>query len=106
MNVLERLAGQMALGRAQRKVEHMLGTGWKGKVGAVGVMIGGVASILAGLACAAQKVLVAGDLGSWDQCYALIGGGAVAFSSGLSQYGIRDALGPSKKNGSDQAPPA
>ena len=84
----------------------MLGTGWKGKAGAIGVMLGGLASIAGGLACAVQKVLVGGDLGSWEQCYSLLGGGAVAFSAGLSQYGIRDALGASRKNGSDEAPPA
>lgn len=70
---------------------------WKGKAGAIGVMLGGIAGMLSGAACLVAHLT--GDAsGSIETCIALMGGGFTAFSVGLSQYGTREAIGPSKKN--------
>jgi hypothetical protein len=95
--MLDGLVRRILLGRARGKVADMLGTNWKGKAGAIGVMLTGVAGMLTGAGCIAQHLVVEGNLGQWDRCWELLAGGFATFSAGLAAYGIRDAMGPSAK---------
>lgn len=76
MNWFERQALRYVL----RRLEGMMGTGWKGRLGAIGVILGA----LAGLATAYGS----GTL-SLEQVIAAF----TVASGGLSAFGIRQAIG-------------
>lgn len=67
--------------------------GYRGKLGAAGVMVGGAITVLQALLCAIgvlghEQLLMAALGDCWTQAM----GGAVVFAGGLSQFGIRAAL--------------
>jgi hypothetical protein len=101
LSFMDRFLVGLAMKFMGRRLEEMLGSGWKGKIGAAGVMLSGAAAMLTGAACVLNNLIGQQAEGGGDlsHCWELLGGGFVMFSAGLSQYGIRDAVGPSKKNG-------
>lgn len=94
MGFFEELTLRLFWGRIEKGLRTMFGTGWKGKVGAIGVMIAGGIGILQGLGCVLG--IVAADnlvLSNFGGCWTQVTVGAATFASGLSQFGIRDAIG-------------
>lgn len=79
MTFFERLALKVALGRLESK----MGTNWKGKAGAIAVMLGALAAAANDLAqghVSAEKMIA-----YWT-----------TFAGGLAAFGIRQAMGDSR----------
>lgn len=81
MNLIERGLANLAL----KRMEEKMGTNWKGKVGAIAAILAAVGGALTDFA---QNSL------TMEKVMAYV----TAVGAGLSLFGIRHAMGPSKAN--------
>ena len=101
MSLLKKLALRIAVIRARKEAESMFGEDWRGKLGAVGVMVTGACTLLYGIACMLGEVTAIPVTGvpcppegcSMPVCVGMLVVGFGVFKGGLSQYGTRRAIG-------------
>jgi len=100
LSFVDRIVLRLAIPWIRGKLEVLMAEGWKGKTGAIGVMITGAATLCYGLACMVGEVTGNPISGvpcppegcSLQVCISMIMAGFGTFSVGFSQYGNRVAI--------------
>ena len=107
LTFMDKILVGLAVKFVRGKLEAIMGDNWRGKVGAVGVMITGACTLLYGIACVLGEVTTIPVSGvpcppegcSLNACIGMIVAGFGVFTGGLSQYGTRRAISKLQNGG-------